>query len=101
MSTPEPVRYPSIPRSLDLLIPLFFALTSALYFLSDNEADNDLWVHLLAGREILAARALPTTDTWSFTSGGSPWVDHEWLAQVIFAAVFQVAGDTGLWLLKL
>lgn len=79
---------------------LTLALTSALYFLSDNEADNDLWIHLLTGLEILSARALPTVDTWSFTSGGAAWVDHEWLSQVMFALVFELAGDTGLWLLK-
>lgn len=103
MSTPSsagPSGSSSIPRSLDLLIPLLFAVTSAIYFLSDNEADNDLWVHLLTGREILAGWALPTTDAWSFTTLGSPWVDHEWLAQVLFAVVFGLAGDTGVWLLK-
>jgi hypothetical protein len=82
------------------LIPLLLALTSAVYFLSDNEADNDLWIHLLTGREIVAAGALPTADTWSFTSAGTAWVDHEWLAQILFAFAFARGGDTGIWLLK-
>lgn len=85
---------------LSLVWPLL-AASSALYFVSDNEADNDLWVHLLVGRQILTERALPRTDQWSFTASGGRWVDHEWLAQALFAAVYAGAGDRGLWLLKL
>jgi hypothetical protein len=88
-------------RSILSLVWPSLAASSALYFFSDNEADNDLWIHLLTGRDILAARALPGTDAWSFTTTGATWVDHEWLAQVLFAAVFAGAGDRGLWLLKL
>ena len=77
------------------------ACSSAVYFLSDNEADNDLWVHLLIGRRILASRTVPRVDDWSYTAAGHTWVDHEWLAQTIYAWVFDVAGDVGLWALKL
>ena len=75
--------------------------SSALYFLADNEADNDLWMHLFSGRLILAARAVPHVDTFSYTAAGLSWIDHEWLMQAAFAAVFDGAGATGLWLGKL
>jgi len=78
-----------------------FAATSALHFLSGNEADNDLWVHLLIGRRILDSGAIPRTDDLSFTAAGAPWVDHEWLAQVAMFSVFDGFGATLLWLLKL
>ena len=75
--------------------------SSALYFLADNEADNDLWVHVFAGRMILAAGAVPRVDTLSYTAAGLPWVDHEWLAQALFAGLFEWLGSNGLWLCKL
>lgn len=77
------------------------AASSALYFLADNEADNDLWVHVLAGRQILSRGAVPRLDELSYTAAGLPWVDHEWLAQTAFAALFEAVGPTGLWLCKL
>ena len=74
---------------------------SALYFLADNEADNDLWMHLFSGRHILAAGAVPRFDDASYTAAGLPWIDHEWLTQVLFAWTFAHGGSTALWLLKL
>jgi hypothetical protein len=76
------------------------AATSALYFLADNEADNDLWVHLFSGRLILAAGVPPRVDDLSYTAAGLPWVDHEWLTQVAFAGLFEVGGAPALWLTK-
>ena len=75
--------------------------SSALYFLADNEADNDLWVHLFSGRRILERGAVPRLDDASYTAAGLPWVDHEWLTQVLFAWMFAHGGSTALWLLKL
>jgi hypothetical protein len=77
------------------------AASSALYFLADNEADNDLWVHLFAGRLILTSGSAPRTDHFSYTASGLPWVDHEWLTQAAFAAVYDLGGSTALWLCKL
>jgi hypothetical protein len=77
------------------------AASSALYFLGDNEADNDLWVHVFSGRQILSHGAVPRIDDLSYTAAGRPWVDHEWLAQTAFAALFDALGPTGLWLCKL
>ncbi|MGH7787698.1 MAG: hypothetical protein ACRERC_12570, partial [Candidatus Binatia bacterium] len=75
--------------------------SSALYFLADNEADNDLWVHLFGGRLILAQGGVPRSDAFSYTAAGLPWVDHEWLTQVGMAALFDSGGATAVWLAKL
>lgn len=74
--------------------------SSALYFLSSNEADNDLWFHLLAGKKILASGRIPRIDDLSYTAAGGPWIDHEWLAQIWFATLYNVGSDTALWLMK-
>jgi hypothetical protein len=60
----------------------------------------DLAYHLRAGASILAGEGIPTTDTWTFTVAGAPWLDQQWGAQVLLAGVYQVAGWTGLALLR-
>ncbi len=69
-----------------LLVPLF---------------NPDLFWHLSAGDWIVAHRALPRADFLSFSRAGSPWLDFEWLSQVVFSLVYALAGMAGLWLLKI
>lgn len=54
---------------------------------------NDVWWHLATGRWILETGLVPRTDPFSFTSAGTPWVDHGWLWQV---AAFLLEGATGI-----
>lgn len=60
----------------------------------------DLTYHLRAGAEMLAAGALPTVDTWTFTAAGLPWVDQQWGAQLILELTYRFGGWTGLALLR-
>ncbi len=59
-------------------------------------ADTDTWWHLRSGQYILETRTIPTTDPFSHTRGGQPWIDHGWLAQVFWYALFALGGWTGL-----
>ncbi|HEU4402107.1 MAG TPA: hypothetical protein VFT43_08375, partial [Candidatus Polarisedimenticolia bacterium] len=43
----------------------------------------DYWWHLATGRLILERHAVPHADPFSFTAAGRPWIDHEWLFQVL------------------
>ena len=52
----------------------------------------DLWWHLATGRLMAAEGRIPTEDPFSFTSGGTPWLDHEWLFQVVAYAGYREAG---------
>lgn len=45
---------------------------------------SDLWWHIATGRWIVTHKALPLTDSWSFTRAGQPWLQHEWLSDVVF-----------------
>ena len=56
----------------------------------------DLFWHLASGRWILEHRALPATDPFRFTSEAAPWVDHEWLFQIVARFVETLAGLDGL-----
>src|SRR6185437_9940437 len=60
----------------------------------------DLAYALRAGSEILGGGGIPTTDTWTFTVAGTPWLDQQWGAQVLLTGVFDVLGWTGLALLR-
>lgn len=63
-------------------------------------ADADLWGHVRFGLDILGAGRLPSVDPYSFTSDVI-WVNHEWLAEVLFALGYQWAGVVGLICIKL
>jgi hypothetical protein len=56
----------------------------------------DLAYQLRAGGEILASGRIPTTDTWTFTMQGQPWVDQQWGAQVMLWIVESIGGWIGL-----
>jgi hypothetical protein len=58
--------------------------------------ESDLFWHLATGRWILAHGALPRVDPFRFTSGGAPWIDHEWLFQMVAIAVERLGGLDGL-----
>ena len=72
-----------------------------MHFCGRNLADPDMWGHLARGREILRAGAIIRVDTLSYTVPGQPFYNHEWLADVVIAALFGLLGSGGLLLLKL
>ncbi|MEA2519787.1 MAG: hypothetical protein QOF49_1867 [Chloroflexota bacterium] len=82
---------------------LWLFLAIALPVLASLAADLpsvDLAYHLRAGAEILATRTIPTVDTYTFTAAGEPWFDQNWAAQVILSLVHEVAGWSGLAVLR-
>lgn len=60
----------------------------------------DLAYAIRLGREIIETAAIPAVDTYTFTAAGRPWVDQQWLFQVVVAAVHASAGWGGLVLLR-
>jgi hypothetical protein len=61
--------------------------------------DPDTYLHIAAGRWMIVHRALPLHDPFSHTLAGAPWVPHEWLAEIVLAAAYTLAGWPGLVLL--
>ena len=61
--------------------------------------DPDTYLHIAAGRWMLAHAALPVHDPFSHTLAGATWVPHEWLAEIVLAAAYDLAGWSGLVLL--
>ncbi|HEU4403423.1 MAG TPA: tetratricopeptide repeat protein, partial [Candidatus Polarisedimenticolia bacterium] len=89
MKRPAPA---TIPLALVLLLCATFCLTQL--------AEVDLHWHLLAGQRILEEQRVPRVDSFSYTSEGRPWVDLQWLFQLIVAAIHRWGGWVGLDLLK-
>jgi len=65
-----------------------------------TQTDVDLWGHLRFGLDIIASKQVAVADTYSFTSD-RPWINHEWLSEVLMAASYTTAGSRGLVALKL
>src|SRR5689334_4543959 len=58
--------------------------------------DPDTYWQLATGRWILDHGAFPHTDIYSFTKFGAPWISSSWLAQVLYAACYGIAGWAGV-----
>src|SRR3974390_1697129 len=61
--------------------------------------DPDLWGHLRFGLDILRDHRLPVVDPYSFTQD-VPWINHEWLHELLSAGAYQLVGVSGLIMLK-
>lgn len=62
--------------------------------------DPDLWGHVRFGQDMLATGTVTLPDTYSFTTD-RPWINHEWLAEILMAMSFEALGAAGLTLLRL
>jgi hypothetical protein len=62
--------------------------------------DTDFWWHLRTGDLIRATGSIPQGDTFSYTHYGDDWIDLHWGFQVLVSVVYQLAGVTGIILVK-
>ncbi|MBM3647782.1 MAG: hypothetical protein FJX11_08335 [Alphaproteobacteria bacterium] len=92
LSQPRSVWAPSLPLVLGLVMFLGLNSSNGLPLLSDPDTH---W-HIAVGDWILAQLAVPTTDSFSFTFAGQPWIAKEWLSQVVMALAFDLAGWGGV-----
>ena len=58
--------------------------------------DPDTWWHTKVGQRIFATWTWPTTDPYSFTAYGHPWIAYEWAGEVLMGLAAQMAGLQGL-----
>jgi hypothetical protein len=59
-------------------------------------AEADIWFHLRNAQEFLARHAFLRTDLYTFTTAGSPLLDHEWLSEIPYYLAFQAWGLRGV-----
>ncbi len=77
-----------------MAIGVLFGLTA--FSASLEIKDLDLWLHLGMGRYIAHNGYVPTHDVLSCTIAGKPWVNHEWLFQLLVYHIHQWWGFNGL-----
>jgi hypothetical protein len=91
-------------RAATLIAPprlIAFALFAFVVAASARtDADADLWGHLIFGRDTARAGAVISHDTYSFTTD-RPWVNHEWLAEVLMWQAWHTGGSAGIVTAKL
>jgi hypothetical protein len=77
-------------------LPIFIVL---LAFGTRAVVDTDIWGHMRFGLDLLATHSLPAVDRYSFTST-QPWVNHEWVSDLLFAFSYAHGGLPGLVVLR-
>ncbi len=65
-----------------------------------NVADPDIWGHVQYGQDVIREGSIPTTNTYSFTATGYRWINHEHIAELVFASLAGSFGQYGLLLFK-
>jgi hypothetical protein len=79
-------------KSLYLL--LFLLIITAIY-LATSVLDPDFGWHLTMGNLIIK-NGLPKNDPFSYTMPSYPFVDHEWLTNILIAKLYSVVHKLGL-----
>jgi hypothetical protein len=75
-------------------------MAGAVFMLAQTRTDVDLWGHVRFGLDIVSTGALHQQDPYSFTSDRL-WINHEWLAEVVFALAWRHGATAGLIAVKL
>lgn len=75
-------------------------LLAGLLVMSRSKADPDLWGHVQYGKEMLRDGHLHPATTWSYAVQGYRWINHEIVAELLFAVADEAGGQAGLLLLK-
>lgn len=81
-----------------LLVLAIASLISLLYVVRIRM--YDIWWHLATARWIIEHREIPTTDPFSFTARGEPWIFINWLAELVLYAIYNAFGVVGLVVMK-
>src|SRR5438105_3695188 len=91
-----PRRGLTLPR-LWVIVAVFLPVVAAL---ESSLSSIDLAYQIRAGDLMLASHHLLRTDPMTFTALGRPWLDQQWGAQVLLAAIYRAGGWAGLSLLR-
>jgi len=82
------------------LLVLILLFTLLIISQINTILDIDIWCHLKTGEYIVKNFSVPRQDIFSYTLEGQPWIDHEWLSQILLYIVFAKSGWTGINIFK-
>ena len=78
--------------SFPALLPVVAPLTLVgLVVSAANIVQTDTWVALVSGREV-ALHGLPSVEHLTVLAHGRPWVDQQWLAQLLLYEIERIGG---------
>jgi len=80
------------------LLPLWVGVAIyVLFLLAGNRLliDPDTMWQITVGQWIIDHGTVPTSDVYSFTMRGQPWISTQWLSQVMYAKAYSLAGWSG------
>ena len=81
-----------------MVLPVIFTVT--LNPTLECMRDPDIWWHLADARQLTSTHHFMTTETNSFTVGGQPWVNPEWLAELPYWFSYQALHLRGIYLVE-
>ena len=73
-----------------------FVFSAGVLFGEHFLRDPDVYWHIKSGLDIWASGVFPTTDPYSHSWAGAPWIAKEWGAQLILAAAYSLGGWNGV-----
>jgi hypothetical protein len=82
------VWFPGVDAALVGLVLVFAFATAS--FVARN---SDLFLHLAAGKRLLAGQYTPGSDPFSYSAADRPWVNHSWLLD---AVAYLLYGGSGI-----
>ncbi len=86
----------SVSKNQVFLFGFFFICLIFLSFLTfSNTLDPDFGWHIRTGQLILE-RGVPYKDWYSYTMPNFPWIDHEWLLDVVMYKIYSYLGVSAL-----
>jgi hypothetical protein len=105
LQSKSPIQDSKLPSSngLSRFLPDFGGIYCLMVFLTLTAAgggpallDGDTLWHIKAGEIMLQRGTILTTDIFSHTVHGQPWIAHEWLSEIIMALIHSWAGIPGV-----
>jgi len=67
------------------ILPVIIPVLTGLLLSWHSLGDLDIWFHLRAGHDLLDGQGVTSVNRYSFTEPDHPWVNHEWMFQVLTA----------------
>ena len=100
MTRPAPPEDGGFPGARIISVVGAYAFALVIFvFLYAPILDQDIWWHLKSGWYILTEKTFPRTNTFSYASD-APWIDHQWLFQILVYKLWEALGPNGIIALK-
>lgn len=81
-------------------IPILLCFLIAIAFSLKNLREPDLWWQIRTGEWILQNHQVPKQDVFSYTYGGTDWINIKWGFEVLAALVTKLAGPESIFLIQ-